>query len=318
MTWTAENYFSKAQAYWERATCRGRDNEDFLLNVSFTVEFVSRGAVCHVNPALNAAPDLESLLFACGQTPRAPAKSVDLIEVMKRLQRLLPTLTEKEMVNVRTLLDARNGELHGDTAEISQLAASSLMPSIYSFIVKVADFAGQSLGALLGSEDAKLAKQTADAMAKDRSKRVKDLIRVCKERFFSLPEEQQEEKRNASATQAVSAVLTSGHHVMYLKCPACAQIGQLFAAPVGRSAAFLRGDELVQEVRVIPMQFHCKCCSLEIRGLDELMAAGFSHEYCSIDDVDPVDHFNIDPHDYIDAEAIAREYYSDMYEYQDE
>lgn len=48
------------------------------------------------------------------------------------------------------------------------------------------------------------------------------------------------------------------------------------------------------------------------------MAAGFSHEYCSIDAVDPVDHFKIDPHDYIDPEAIAREYFEDLNEYKDE
>lgn len=316
MTWTTENYFSKAQAYWDRATCRGRDSEDFLLNVSFTVEFVARGAVCHVNPALNAASDPESLLFACGQTPRSPAKSADLNDVMKRLQRLLPALTETEMSNIRALIDARNGELHGDKAEMCQLVAGRLMPSIYSFIVKLSEFSEQSLEALLGEADAKQAKQTADAMAKDRSQRVKDLIRVCKERFFALPEEEQKTLRDASTTQLISVVLNSGHHIMYLKCPACAQSGQLLAIPVGRSAAFLRGDELIQEVRVIPIQFSCKCCNLEIRGLDELMASGFSHEYCSIDEVDPVDHFKIDLHDYIDEEAIAREYYGDNYEYE--
>lgn len=184
VTWTAGNYFSKAQAFWDRATSRGRDSDDFLLNVCFAVEFIARGAVCHVNPALNAASELESLLFACGQSPRTPAKTADLMEVMKRLQRLLPALTDTEMANVRALIEARNGELHGDSAELDQLLAQNLMPSIFSFIVQAAEFTGQNLDVLLGPQDAKIAKQTADAMSKDRSKRVKDLIRVCKERFF--------------------------------------------------------------------------------------------------------------------------------------
>ncbi|MBF0327315.1 MAG: hypothetical protein HQL42_19950 [Alphaproteobacteria bacterium] len=318
MTWTTERYFAKAQEYWDRATSRGRDNEEFLMNVCFTVEFVARGALCHVNPVLNAAPDLESLFFACGQTPRSPARTADLTEVLKRLQRLLPDLTEAEMTKISTLTDSRNAELHGDRAELSQHTPTSLMPSIYSFIVKATEFSGQSLDTLLGAEDAKLAKQTASAIAKDRSKRVKGLITACKERFFSLSDEEQKAKRDASVTQAISAVLKTGHHLMYLKCPACAQRGQLVAAPVGRSSALLRGNELLQEVRVIPMHFGCKCCGLEIRGLDELMAAGFDHEYCSLDEIDPLDHFNIDPLDHVDPEAIAREYYSDMYEYQDE
>lgn len=318
MTWTSDNYFAKAQVYWSKATSRGRDDEDFLLNVSFTLEFIARGAICKVNSALNAAADLESLLFASGVAPRTPAKTADLVEVIKRLQRLVPTISDTEIVKVRALIDARNAELHGDLAEISQLNADTLMPSIYSFIVKISEFAGENLSTLLGAEDALLAKQTADALTKDRTKRVSDLIRVCKERFFSLPSSEQKEKRDLAEPQFVSAVLTSGHHILYQKCPACAQRGQVLAAPVGRSAAFLRGDELVQEVRVIPMQFTCKCCSLAISGLDELMAAGLSHEYCLINDIDPIEHFNIDPHDYIDPEAIAREYHDDMYGYQDE
>jgi hypothetical protein len=320
MTWTTENYFSKAQLYWQRGSSRGRDSEDFILYLCFTLELISRGAVCRVNPALNAASDLESLLFACGLAPRSPPRSADLQEVIKRLQRLVPELTDAEVANVQTLVNTRNGELHGDTAEIAQLAVNTLMPHVYSFIVKVADFAAQSLDTLLGPEDAETARRTAQAITKDRSRRVQDLIRVCKERFFSLPDIEQQAKRDASKTVALSAVLVSGHHIMYLKCPACAQVGQLLAAPVGRSAPFLRGEELIQEVRVAPFQFACKCCGLDIRGLDELMAAGFGHEYSSMDQVDPVDHFNIDPHDYIDAETVAREYYRENYgdEYRDE
>jgi hypothetical protein len=48
------------------------------------------------------------------------------------------------------------------------------------------------------------------------------------------------------------------------------------------------------------------------------MAANFAHEYRSIDEVDPIEHFNIDPRDYVDDEEIVREYHRDMYEYQDE
>lgn len=69
MTWTTENYFSKAQLYWQRGSSRGRDSEDFILYLCFALELIARGAVCHVNPALNAASDLESLLFACGRVP---------------------------------------------------------------------------------------------------------------------------------------------------------------------------------------------------------------------------------------------------------
>ena len=143
-------------------------------------------------------------------------------------------------------------------------------------------------------------------------------MRICKDRFYSLPKSEQQHKREEAKTDVISAVLTSGHHVMYLKCPACGSSGHLLAAPVGRSSAFLKGGLLVQEVRISPLQFSCKACQLEIKGLDELMAANFSHEYRSIDKVDPIEHFHIDPRDYVNDEEILREYHHDMYEYQDE
>jgi hypothetical protein len=84
----------------------------------------------------------------------------------------------------------------------------------------------------------------------------------------------------------------------------------------------LRGDDIFEEVRISPDLFECKCCELTIRGLDELMAAGFEHELHTIDHKDVLEHFNIDPMEYINTDEIIREYNESMYEdmnvYQDE
>ena len=49
------------------------------------------------------------------------------------------------------------------------------------------------------------------------------------------------------------------------------------------------------------------------------MAAGFDHEFQSGDEVDVVEHFGIDPMDYVDTDEIIREHEAEiMYGYQDE
>jgi hypothetical protein len=311
MTWTHHSYFAKAQTYWEKASEGGRDHKDFLLNACFTVEFTCRAALCYVNPALNAAFDTDSILFACGQPPNGRPKTIETSEALKRLQRLVPALTDAaEMVKIRALMEARNSELHGAESGFENLPTDSFLPSVYSFLVKTAEFSAINLQTILGSDDATTAVHIAKAMAQDRTTRVKNLIDICKGRFYSLSPEKQKSKRDAVATDVTSMVLTNGHHVKFEKCPACAQNGRLLAVPAGRSSPFIKDDELVLEVRVTPVQFSCNCCGLEIPGLDELLAAGFRHEYRTLDAVDPVDHFNIDPLEYIDHEEVAREYYS--------
>ncbi len=318
MTWDASKYFAKASTYWMRATAKERDTEEFLLNVAFVCELIVRGVLTQTNPALNAANDIESIMYACGVAPNKPPKTIDLTSGIERLYRLVPILSENEIGMMKALIEARNKELHGDMTEINQLTAKKIMPSIYSFIVKVIDYANQDLIAILGKEDAEQAKQVAQALSKDRSRRIKDLVHAHKDRFYSLSEDDQKKKKKDNEKGFESAVLKSGHHVKKEKCPACASFGNLIGLPVGRSSPILRGQEIVQEVRIIPSDFKCNCCDLKISGLDELMAAGFSHEYKTLDAIDPIEHFEIDVMDHIDVEEVVREYGQSMYEYQDE
>jgi hypothetical protein len=319
MTWDAAKYFSKAKLYWGRATDLEHSSEEFLLSVAYVCEFITRGALVKTSPTLNAANDTESILFASGITPNKPPKTVAISEGLERLKRIVPDLTEDELKIVDVLVTARNDELHGDDSAIAKLAAASVMPRIYSFLVKTIAHAREDLEQLLGKEDAAQALQISAASQKDRSDRVRSLIRISRDRFYALPQERQKELRDTSAPGFHSAVLVSGHHLIAVKCPACSTSGIIAGAPMGRSAALLRNDQIVREIRIVPANFSCKCCNLEIKGLDELLAAGFPHEYRTIDEIDPMEHFGIDPMDHIDVDQVVREYQADMYDgYQDE
>jgi hypothetical protein len=318
MSWDHERYFAKFKVYWDQSTRCSRDSDQFLANVAFACEFMIRGALCKKNPALNAALESESLLFAVGVTSRKPPVTISISEAIKRLQRLVPQLSDDTVAKLDALLSARNRELHGDLSEFSQLTHAEIMPSIYLAIVEILKFWQQDIKSALGEDDARQAEAVATAVSKDRKKRVADLVRISKERFFSLDQPNQAEKRKVGNPTFISAVLKGGQHVIAQKCPSCSSQGLIAALPVGSSAPILRGQTIIQEVRVIPSQFECKICELVIKGLDELMSAGFAHEYTSIDELDPVEHLEINPIDYIDVEDVARSYHEGMYEYQDE
>ena len=313
--WTSERYFSKANTYWMRATNMERDSDEFLLNVSFFCEFLVRGALCYVNPALNAASDEESVLFSAGVSANKPPKTIELHAGFSRLRRLIPEITAEESDTVSALISLRNQELHGDLASISTASQRELMPQLYSYITKVSDFARQDLRSLLSDSDATQARKTADAIHKDRTRRVRDLIQIQKDRFFGLTEKEKEERRSASKPKFVSAVTSAGHHLKTYKCPSCAQDGLLGGTPVGRSAPILREDGIYRELRIVPEMFECKCCELQIRGLDELMAAGIEHEFRTLDEQDVFEHFQMDVMDYIDVEDIIREYHAEQYDW---
>lgn len=318
VSWHSDKYFAKAQKYWATATALERHSEQFWLNVSFFCEFFVRGAVVQTNPALNAWMDEDSLLYAAGFPTVKNQRTIEIATLLGRLTRIYPEITEDNLSKVKLLIGARNAELHGDGDHLASLLGSEIMPGLYSFVVKLAELSQRNLDDILGNEDAAQARATAQASAKDRRNRVKGLITVHRERFYTLDEDEQKRSREDNKPKFVSAVTKSGHHIKVHKCPACSELGLLVGAPIGKSNPILRDEEIVQELRVQPESFNCKCCSLEIKGLDELIAANFPREFVSLDSMDPVEFFSIDPMEYVDVDEIIREHGRDMYEYDDE
>jgi hypothetical protein len=267
---------------------------------------------------LNAAIEEESLLFSANITPNRPPRTVDIALGLSRLSRVIPDISEEDSKTVLALIGARNAELHGDSDEIHRIPKNDVLPRIYSFIVKVSSWAGQDILVLMGDDDGKNAVRLAAAVQKDRKRRVSDLIRIQKDRFFALPADDQQNAREGGKLTFVSAVTKLGHQLRAERCPSCASDGILGGTPVGRSSPILREDGIITEVRTSPDLFTCKCCGLIIRGIDELLAAGFPHEFTTIADMDIVEMFGIDPMEYVNVEDIVREYHQASYEYQDE
>ncbi len=327
MSWDYKKYFAKAQSTWLRIRQMERHNERYLLEVSFFCEYMIRGVLVRRNPTLNAAADEESLMHAAGLASTKAPRSIPMEAAISRVNRFIPNITDLELKTITGLFAARNGELHGDSDEICGLRPEDVMPKILSFMVRMAADSEQNLADIMGTEDATHAHDIAVAEQKGRKKRVKELIRIQKDRFFGLDGTEQEKRREEGKQKFVYgvegeqkfvyAVTASGRHLKAQLCPACANMAILGGNPIGKSSPFLRQDKLLVEVRVQPDHFECKCCELVIRGLDELLAADFPHEFVTIESVDPIEHFSIDPMDCVDRDQILR-YAEDHMEYNDE
>ncbi|MGB9165301.1 MAG: hypothetical protein WCC41_12735 [Rhodomicrobium sp.] len=290
MSWDYKKYFAKAQLTWLRIRQMEHDNERYLLEVSFFCEYMIRGVLVRRNPTLNAAPDEESLMHAAGLASTKAPRSIPMEMATSRVNRLIPDITDLELKTITGLFVARNGELHGDSDEICGLRPEDVMPKILSFMVRMAADAGQNLADIMGTEDAAHARDIAVAEQKGRQKRVKELIRIQKDRFFGLDDTEQKKRREEAKPKFVHAVTASSRHLKAQKCPACANMAILGGNPIGKSSPFLRQGELLVEVRVQPDHFECKCCELVIKGLDELLAGDFPHEFVTKDSVDPIEH----------------------------
>jgi hypothetical protein len=129
MSWDYKKYFSKAQATWQRIRQMERDNERYLLEVSFFCEYMIRGVLVRRNPTLNAAADEESLMHAAGLASTKVPRSIPMETAISRVNRFIPDITELELKTITGLFSA-HGELHGDTDDICGLRPQDVMPKI--------------------------------------------------------------------------------------------------------------------------------------------------------------------------------------------
>ncbi len=189
---------------------------------------------------------------------------------------MVPALPEKQIDHLKALIVARNIELHSDRSGFVDLDLTEILSSCFALSVQLLQSVERAPGDVFDADTAAQAQLVYDALKKDRRNRVSGLIKAHKERFFGLAEDEQKEHRKAGTLPYTSAVMKTGHHVKAVPCPACKCQSALVGVPVGKSSPKLIDGEIVQEVRVVVSSFSCKSCGLEIRGLDELIATGFS------------------------------------------
>lgn len=306
--WSKVGYIEKFKYYWVKANSSSRSSGEFGLYLSFCCEFIVRAALVHRNPALNANIDDASVMYASGLPSIGKEKTINFNVAIGRLKLLLPQVSEDHMKALILMSSFRNNELHTDKRGFLDDQLDAVWPNILAVFVEISEFILEDLDELIGKRDADQAKLILKNFNKKKVKRISDLISIEKERFFSLSSDEIDIIRNKNNINSDYFSVNKGQYFWASKCPACANIGLLYGHSIGHSEPFLEMEEIVQEIRVQPDGFECKCCGFKVKGLDEVLAAKFRHEYSHNDSLDPVEFHGIDPLDYVDVGQIIQDY----------
>jgi len=306
-TWSSAALLAKAQRYAEKMLACPRDEWEFALWSSLTLEFLLRADLADYSPALLAdAKDPNNLISALGYSPTAKKfipKSIAIVEVIDRLTSLLPDKFTPELAGFsQRHTTQRNSELHSGHAAFDGVQHSSWLPLFYRTCEVLAEDLGSNLDLVFGKAEAGTARKLIATLADDAAKAVKGAI-AAHEKVWNAKDKNERDKLAGQAT--IWATRHAGHRV---KCPACGSdalvVGDAIAAP----RKSIKGDLITEKQEHLPSRFECVACGMKIAGLSQLNAAGLGDVYVRTQTYDASEYYApSDEPDYADYEPDNNE-----------
>lgn len=300
--WSEESLLRKARVYIERAASVEPGTGLEQLWSLMGLELLARAAVANVHPALLADPqDGAHLLYAFGFGEPKPPRSVPVATVFRRCQVIVPSFTEQMRNYGIALMSLRNEELHSGGVVLETLRPSTWQPQYYALCEALLGHLGLSLEDFFTDERAAAARTVLTGLAEDVESTVKQRIADKTRDFAALSEDEQTERkrRQVGGDRGRPAVADREHVV---RCPACQSRATLAGETAGISEPRVGEAEIERDIRILPTRFRCDVCELPLAGHAELHHAGLGDEYAVVDTEDPLDHYGIDPTDYVSPE----------------
>jgi hypothetical protein len=276
--WDPDALYAKALRYVQRMGELDKDDWEYALWSSFSLEFLARAALANVTPALLAETDKSwsSLYAALGFTPteeKFAPKSIAISEVFKRLSAILPTFTKEYESFCIQHTGRRNAELHSGEAAFEGIKGSSWQPRLYQTCQVLLASMGMTLQDFVGEDESKVASQLMVAAADESAKAVKGDVEAHKRVWLA---KEQTVRETLVAQAALWASRQAGHRV---ECPACGSQALVVGDPVGAPLKTLDGDVIFETQEHLPNQFECIACALKIAGLSRLAVMGLADRY---------------------------------------
>lgn len=286
--WSRDALLTKAQRYAQDMLSNPRDDWHFGLTSTFVLELLARATLANIHPTLLAdAKDWNNIYYALGHTPTASKflpRSIDTAVVLSRLRDVLPAFTTELEGFAAQHINRRNEELHAGSTPFDGLPTTWLA-NFYLTCSVFLDAAGESLGFLVGAEEAAFAKQLIDASRDQSAKAVSKAIAA----HTTVWESKDAGERAKLERQAsVWATRQAGHRV---KCPACGNDALVAGTPVSAAIRKLDGDLIVETQDYLPSKFECIACQLKITGLSQLTACDLGSTYKSTSTYDAAEYY---------------------------
>ena len=275
--WSTHLLLSKAQSYTEEMLSFPQDDWRFALWSTLSLELLARAALSTFSPALLAdTNNWDNLQYALNIQPTTPnfiPRSVDISEVLKRLEALIPDFTPELASSCRKHMAARNEELHSGSTPFVDAKVASWLPNYYQSCAILLTSMKDSLTRFLGVEHATVAEAMIAAAKDESAKSVRQSINAHKTVWGTLDSEEQ----GRLAIQSTNwATRQTGHRV---ECPACNCPAIIIGAPIAAPLKTITHDEITETQQYLPSKFECLACKLKISGLSQLSAAGLGETY---------------------------------------
>ena len=276
--WSQELLLNKAQSYAEEMLSFAHDDWRYALWSTLSLELLARAALCSISPTLMA--DVKSswdhLLYALDIQPKtanfAP-RAIDISEVFRRLQELIPDFTPELEAFCKRHMSKRNEELHSGASPFVGTNVVSWIPTYYRACEVILGSMEDSLHRFFGSAEAVAAEAMITAAKDESAKSIRKEISAHKVVWDNNLPEEQERLALQSSTWAIRQI---GHRV---SCPACNCIAILSGSAIAPPLKSITEDGIAETQEYLPSRFECVACRLKISGLSQLSAAGLGNPY---------------------------------------
>lgn len=287
--WSKSALLAKAQKYAEEMLSHARDDWRFVFWSTLTLELLARAALAHVSPVLLAEPkDWSNAYFSLGHNPKRAKfvpKSIDMLEVLKRLHEVVPGFTP-ELFGIAVLhIDRRNEELHSGGSPLEGLGTSRWLADFYRACQVLLESMDESLEDLLGDDEGRFAIDLVAAAKDESALAVNKNVQAHK---LVWSEKAALERETLKLQAQTWATKHDGHRVL---CPACDSNALIAGAAVAAPKKHIDGDNIIEAQQFLPARFECVACGLKISGLPQLIAAGLGDSYTATYKYDAAEYY---------------------------
>ncbi len=290
--WDAQALYDKAERYIQQAQALNKDDWDYALWTSLSLELLARAALSNVHPALLAEQEkdksganlISALGFPSFESNSAP-KSIAVSEVFNRLAALLPDFHKENASFGTQHIGRRNAELHSGEPAFDGLKSATWQPKFYQTCKVLLESMGKTLEEFVGADEAKAAEAVMAAAADESAKAVKGDL-AAHQKVWGSKEEKDRETLMAQAL--LWANRQAGHRV---KCPACNSAALVSGEPVTPATQKLEDDIITERQEYLPTHFECVACGLKINGLSRLAVVDLADRYVNTKHYDAAEYY---------------------------
>lgn len=291
--WAYEKLWLKAKLYLQKALAEDRESETFPLWASISLEFICRAALAKVHPVLLADPrEGENILYVFGyqKKPNYIPISIPTKTVLERLEVVVPNFTNNEKDFCKEITTKRNAELHSGTLGFSEYQTKKWLSKYYKTLKILLDYQEKSLTDLLGDDEAEAAKEMIKERDTTLEKKVKDRVSRHNKAFSALSEETRLERISLSKQLKWTI---KGNYKKEENCPSCSNQGVIMGKLISISDGKAGDYEIIQNLNVLPTEFKCFCCDLELSNHLELDVLEMGGQYKVEEIFDPKEYFDM-------------------------